>query len=51
MTGPAAGRSNGAVWVLPGTSTRLTGKGSVELTAATLGVAGDLPQVGGFLPN
>ncbi|MFE2541896.1 VCBS repeat-containing protein [Actinacidiphila glaucinigra] len=44
-------RSNGAVWVLPGTSTRLTGKGSVELTAAKLGVAGDLPQVGGFLPN
>ncbi|WUD74333.1 hypothetical protein OG937_22890 [Streptomyces sp. NBC_00510] len=41
----------GPAWVLPGTSTRPTGKGSVELTAAKLGVAGEYPQVGGFQPS
>lgn len=49
--GEGEDRFRGAVWVLPGTSTRPTGKGSVELTAAKLGVAGDLPQVGGFQPS
>jgi hypothetical protein len=43
-------RFHGAVWILPGTSTRPTGKGSVELTAGKLGVAGEFPQVGGFQP-
>lgn len=42
---------NGAVWVLPGTSTRPTGKGGVEPTAAKLGVAGEYPQVGGVQPS
>ncbi|MET7622334.1 VCBS repeat-containing protein [Streptomyces sp. NPDC005408] len=41
----------GAVWVLPGSSTGPTGRGSVELTAGKLGVAGDIPWVGGFQPS
>ncbi|WP_406305003.1 FG-GAP-like repeat-containing protein [Streptomyces sp. NBC_00885] len=41
----------GAVWVLPGGSTGPTGTGSVELTAGKLGVAGEMPQVGGFQPS
>ncbi|MFF3398120.1 VCBS repeat-containing protein [Streptomyces sp. NPDC002659] len=41
----------GAVWVLPGSSTGPTGTGSVELTAGKLGVAGDVPWVGGFQPS
>ncbi len=49
----AEGEDNyrGAVWVLPGTSTRPLGTGSVELTAGKLGVAGNFPRVGGFPPS
>ncbi|WP_351231197.1 VCBS repeat-containing protein [Streptomyces sp. NPDC002133] len=49
----AEGEDNyrGAVWVLPGTSTRPLGTGSVELTAGKLGVAGVSPWVGGFPPS
>ncbi|MEU6656180.1 FG-GAP-like repeat-containing protein [Streptomyces sp. NPDC046900] len=47
---PGEDHYRGAVWVLPGTSTHPTGKGSVELTAAKLGVGGESPQVGGFQP-
>ncbi|WP_328724671.1 FG-GAP-like repeat-containing protein [Streptomyces sp. NBC_00259] len=44
-------RCNGAVWVLPGSATGPTGTGSVELTAGKLGLAGEMPQVGGFQPS
>ncbi|MFE7129530.1 FG-GAP repeat protein [Streptomyces sp. NPDC057638] len=44
-------RYRGGMWVLPGSATGPTGRGSVLLTAATLGIPGDLPQVGGFQPR
>jgi hypothetical protein len=48
--GEGEDRNHGGVWILPGTSTRPTGKGSVELTAGKLGLTGDLPMVGGVQP-